>query len=374
MGLALIGRLLNQQTGLFCKLATFEAPPNLERAVAKWALSRYAAHILAVSERAIEDLNAKLVEAAQLQETKGTKEYKHGLKTDIVEWFNIQSSAKRYASEPRLYSGVTRTQITVDISGWKYMGAGSHVIINEVNDAIRTINLRNSESIKISRSKGDSHAPILVESSPGLLSVEDMPIEAAKKYRLPSLKPNQIQEALNAIRFGKITCILNFRPDKEAGATWSFIQKTLRIYVPEHDFGAGFTADDFDNAVETIKDRVRHEVQHVGQDLLSAIRGLKHRAGGPKRGLKQNLEPGSISEHALRDVEFQTVLEDNISKVKRILPTIHRDRRREYVRMWVDQDPFRRGSRAFRAWKEHAPEKWRRAVSELVKEVQQYLD
>src|ERR1700678_4126275 len=106
---------------------------------------------------------------------------------------------------------------------------------------------------------------------------------------------------------------------------------------------------------------MRHEMQHMMQTHLAAIKAIPDGYGGvesmPYTGLpgkkyripgydqsgkplSQQKDQGERLEHDLRDIEFYTELSDNLAEFKRIVPKIPLKLRSTFFKTWVGQMPI----------------------------------
>lgn len=181
---------------------------------------------------------------------------------------------------------------------------------------------------------------------------------------------------------------LHFQPRQTVGGMWNRTDRILEVDVPVYQGSvyptsvAGFRA-----GMDRIRGTIRHEVQHVGQDVLKAVLGLQEYGGLPPRNIRdQRYDPSGMrpgmpvrlrQEHALRDVEFHTRLQDEIDDFvamsRRITPNI----RSRAVKAWTGLGPVVKQSEIglfggirtrefFSELKASQRAKWMRAVSEFV--------
>lgn len=179
-----------------------------------------------------------------------------------------------------------------------------------------------------------------------------------------------------------VTCTLHFVKHKKSNGTWLSSRREL-------DVDAGQTNPSSLEALEIQISEIRrtlyHETRHMGQDLLTALLGLKENAGLPSKSIRypepepktrSTFDPRTRSfvtekvppkekEHALRDIEFQTRLGDEITRFSRYWKT-QKDSGislRQAVATWISEKEF------FTMLKKHEPLKWKKAVSEFFKAV-----
>lgn len=122
---------------------------------------------------------------------------------------------------------------------------------------------------------------------------------------------------------------------------------------------------------------VRHELQHLAQTVLENATNLDT-AGLPAGGERGRVSPHSTTEdeHALRDVEFYTRLQDDIDEFLRLRekfgPAGDDRVTRKAIGVWVGEEPAQdvgmwslRPSRFFTELRKHDRRKYRKAVGEF---------
>jgi hypothetical protein len=214
------------------------------------------------------------------------------------------------------------------------------------------------------------------------------PIPAAeleKELREP-LGPSDIEKALATKRWATITCQLFFSQHQSRGGVWVTDKRTLQV---DAKFTGARSLPKFQEGIAEVNRTLRHELQHVAQDLITTIAGLGEDAGGlpPEKTRDLSIPPSGDrgynkpqQPHPLREVEFYTRLADEISEFLQNLPKYPKNLRAKVVRAWVDLDPkFTPEERKqvrhvperefFQMLHEEQPKKWRKAVSEFISEV-----
>jgi hypothetical protein len=124
-------------------------------------------------------------------------------------------------------------------------------------------------------------------------------------------------------------------------------------------------AREFGPYIDRLRRIIRHELQHLAQDLLREATGVDAAGGHRTRSSPHpdGLHPGD--EHALRDVEFHTRLQDAIEGYGGGTDNAS-------IRSHVDAGPVVRGAEPdefFTTLKRYDRRKWVRAVSEFVRAV-----
>ncbi len=170
-----------------------------------------------------------------------------------------------------------------------------------------------------------------------------------------------------------------FSPETHSGYSgmWTWSLSQLKVDAPSR---IPRNVKDFQQNLLSIRRILQHELQHMAQTLLSELSGNQE-SGNPSPST-QVLSPSRSKrpDHALRGEEFYTRLEDDVSDfviyVKKEHPASDR---RDVLRAWVGlgEPPNLkkiRISEFFRKLKKHQPDKWRKAVTEFTKRVNQELD
>lgn len=152
-------------------------------------------------------------------------------------------------------------------------------------------------------------------------------------------------------------------PDRKAMATWrggSLTVWGLPSYLHRKK--------SFRSYVGLLQQAVRHELQHLAQDLLREATQVDAAGGRTNRSSPHPAGLPFRDEHALRDVEFPTRLRDEIEAfLQEVVPKAGRGS--AVVRAFVGDGPPSAGievSDFFAALNKYDKAKWRRAVAEFV--------
>lgn len=157
--------------------------------------------------------------------------------------------------------------------------------------------------------------------------------------------------------------------------TWDSIG-LLRIYMSTPPVNP----DSIERGMRKVAKTIRHELQHLSQDVLEKATGsdLAGRAPGSKRDVL--VDGKYVEEHAIRGVEFYTRLEDDIQEFLQLRGTLGSSRDVDAftraAKVWVGASPRQAVGRYvvspsefFVAIKNHDPRRYRKAVSEFWKAV-----
>lgn len=347
--------------------------------------------------------------------------------TTIVELNLLRRECLKYTTKPKAYAAKAVTTTPVDLTGWKYVTAGSPLIA-EINKEIEKRNKRREDAIERGAwelthaqeaydqlVKGEpldaaqefrldqdsaywtahrvrvavaagarptqayAQFDVPVEGKP-YSAFRTMPVEEARKYMEPLLAPSEVLKALAVKGWAEINLILDFKGHDSRGGQWYKEKRELQIDVA---YGNATSLAEFNHGLAWIAEIARHEVQHVGQDILREIRGLREDAGLPSKSLRDpSVTPDGVHttknqhvNHALRDVEFYTDLSDAVDSFEQYARKIALKDRAAAVRAYVGLDAKSAQSlfpvsKAFLVWKKGSPPKWQKAVAEFVKELE----
>ena len=217
----------------------------------------------------------------------------------------------------------------------------------------------------------------------------DIPIDASTlagwRYadRLPD--PATVADRLRDAGLSSFRLEMHFQPRQTVGGLWNPTDRILEVDVPVY-MGSVYPTSvaEFRAGLARMRGTIRHEAQHVGQGVLQSVLGLREQGGLPPRdirnlkydpsGMRPGLPPRFRQEHAERDIEFNTRLQDEIDDFVAAAVRIPVDQRRAIVDVWtgVRQKPSGVGGKVFvtreffRSLKAVQRPKWVRAVSEFV--------
>jgi hypothetical protein len=235
------------------------------------------------------------------------------------------------------------------------------------------------------------------------------------------LRPGELEEATTTVKsqFGsRIDVEIFFRSQHDEWAgQWNRSSRTILLDAPSGDLKAIPTLPVFRTRMNSLLGTCWHECQHVGQDFLKFIRGLKEHAGLPSRDLRQpGITPHGTPDlehikqedprkyrkmlvrdktkridHPLRDIEFYTNLGNDTRELRNSLEKVPPKRRHDFFKSWVglapkydpwkDEPPRPLGSQTpplqsarMLMLRDKAPEKWKKLVSELWKAVHDLVE
>lgn len=242
----------------------------------------------------------------------------------------------------------------------------------------------------------------------------------------PAMLDNVLKLAQNGPEYPNITVLLTTKPSKHSGGSWNQFARLLTLIVPE-------PASVYSTTIKALERALLHELRHMAQSYLAyalgkAFENSTRRPGLPSRKFQtpeyrqeydpkrpdfnpknptlirvyqtlkaQGVNVSAVDWHALDDIEFYTRLADTIGDFKglwdahgspeilnqaiqlwtgavQMPPDADPRDVKNYekgierlgglsVLRWFKADPF------FRALRDRAPAKWRKAVSEFVKAV-----
>ncbi len=333
------------------------------------------------------------------------------------------AEAKKYTSKGKQYSTGTKRQFAVDTSGWKYIRPGSP-IIDKVNKALEVTNrnirdrvelaeeelklaqayyktLRarkpNQEAQEQARQMLDSkgyqlgnvtYSPFTVRQmaekgekpTQAIASIEGQGFPVDQVTYEEPLGPDGVDRALALARWDKITCVLVFKAHKSRGGVWIGGKRELQVDVDNPWPRSG---EQVREQIEEIGRICRHEMQHVGQDLLRVALRLREDAGLPSSNISDpKYNPSGYrkdvsryderfrQDHALRDVEFYTRLSDEVERFMRATVKNPDQDWKAPAQTFVTnpRHPF------FGPLKRTQPDKWKKAVGEFYKAVEKKVE
>ncbi|NBR67757.1 MAG: hypothetical protein EBT79_10895, partial [Actinobacteria bacterium] len=401
----------------------FQAPPALVSAIERWAIPLYAGHIMAwaltsaqsmqgdpagetraelarVRARIGADLAAlsapgdTLILPLPKLTSGGTKDvYYVGVRLvepeaylldegdkkptfrrrDVVEFPKSLSGVLHRISAPTRHSILGQLEALVD----KY---GGEVDREGVDRDL--VNLRSIATY----ARTYAEAPVTVKSSKKATFRIDATTLGGWRYA--DRVPADADARLSGAGLDSITVELNFVPRQTVGGQWDRTTSKLELDIPKYNGGIPYPMDatEFRDGVERLRGTIRHECQHVGQDVLRVLVGMADVGGIPPRdtrdlsynpsGTSLATPPRPRQDHALRDVEFFTRIQDEVDAFVRVSRRIPPEARRRVMRVWTGVDrgvirqsefgiPFR-VMEFFGSLRLEQPAKWRRAVAEFV--------
>ena len=190
------------------------------------------------------------------------------------------------------------------------------------------------------------------------------------------------EDALKRMHWDEITVSIDFQGHLHRGGQWTSLGRLLEVDVKPR----GDSPEIFQDRLTLMHHVVWHELMHVGQDLLRALQGMQEDAGLPSKNLrdpewfpegyrKGPTQRGKRREHELRDVEFYTDLTDTVQEFIRGLSRTPKSGWRDKLEMFVAlKERGLRTNPFFKTWKHEAPAKWRKAVAEFIKAVEERVD
>jgi len=251
--------------------------------------------------------------------TPGGEQEPAKLDAQIVELLLLERECKKYTPTAKAYRARAQRSFPVDLRGWKYL-----------------------RDIKRHYEEGEP------------------PIKATDRIIATALKVKGWQE---------IKVVLNFKPYEKSVGTWWQFKRELRVDVrtigslSTMGFAHRYWVKKFREAVAETLRTLRHELQHMGQDVFTELMGLKSEAGTPAAELTEVKPPArGRKPHALREEEFYTRLADEIERFVRHVRK-HGEARKSFD-TWITDTDF------FRALRRKEPAKWRKAVKEFAKGVE----
>jgi hypothetical protein len=245
-------------------------------------------------------------------------------RAELVELILLQRECLKYTSAAKNYTTKARKKFPIDLTGWKYI---------------------------------QPNAPI---------------IKRVNEKAVEPIGPLEVEKALATEGWDEILVQLDFKGHKKTLGTWRPFDRTLTVDI------RGQRPDRVRHFKESLTDilrTTRHELQHLGQDVLTRVLGLKQEAGTPSQDIRVPSPPGKKpserKEHALREEEFYTRLSDEIDRFVAHIVKQPKETWNRQFRSWVGQGGtdggFRFDHEFFKRLKVHEPLKWQKAVKEFLK-------
>lgn len=379
-----------------------KAPPAMLKAIQEWVASTYAGHVLAESERFLDSFSGKNF-AGQIKEMEEAKErltsdlkslgdgevarYKVYLPNGKTSWVGVKGT--EYFRMPHGHIVVDprdRTEgdrlylIGGGMGRLTFPKAGPHQSV-DADKAEKHVEQYLSSSIRLlNQASSDRATPLLHHEKAQIVELNLLRREClkysggGKKYLAKANKKfpvdlrgwDYVPEGTKFTGWPDgVDVVLDFVGHTKSVGLWYPLRHQLIVDVVG---GVTTSVRDFRENLEDILSTVRHESQHLGQTLLDDIKGLKGLTGRPSLKLRNVSEPGKPGSgrapHALREEEFYTRISDEVDFF------VARARKSVDPKTWkATFDDWVRKREFFKMLLEHEPQKWRKAVSEFLKGV-----
>lgn len=391
-------------------------------------------------EKFVEALNNLIPKAEEAEEVAQDEGFSY------VELTRIEKAASKYAQEARRYKSTARTTITIDMEGWKYIDDAMDDARQEIRERINELKEKErnlEETLEEAKTDGELKeidlSPIRVDGLqlelddgtdddnyfPFFNTVSHVQDDEYKltydvsfsdeKEAIAEVLEGTAEEAISITKraleevnlaemdrflaqedFLDIKVVLHFDQHVRRDGRWNYFDRELEVDATSEPH----TLEGFYEALDSLKQTVRHETQHVGQYLLRDLKGLEELGGLPPDEVRDpkwdehGQAGGYQRDHALRDVEFQTRLSDEIDIFTSVVEKVPRESRRAAMRMWMGDEREDDGNQIeeinetleldrdreistrefFRKLKRRDPERWEEAVKTFVDEVQSKVD
>jgi hypothetical protein len=403
----------------------FEAPPGLIAAIEAWALPLYAGHILDwlqpklksmgrdVAGAALTDLariraefpaavaslqrpaDSVVITAPKVKHDGTVRTYYIGIKMMEPDVYLLDIGDKRptFRRQEVLNFPKAMSNVIHDVAG-----TGKYSVVSQLEDIARRV----SDSRKLDKPDDQLLVDLsLIQREARRYTDKAMTVKSVRNTKIPltdailsgwrysdRLPPDAL-ERLRAAGHSDIGVQLNFNPNESIAGGWYPDQFNIELYIPRYlAYGLPypFNLEQFKAGITQLRDTIRHEVQHAGQTILKIALGLKEQGGLPPRAIRDlrynpsGARPGyPLQNHAERDVEFHTRLQDEIDAFVFMAPRIPMNVRARALAAWTGTGPVVRGSELgtpgesgimirefFSALKAVQRKKWLRAVFEFV--------
>lgn len=198
-----------------------------------------------------------------------------------------------------------------------------------------------------------------------------LPVDLTGWKYIQGIPEAEIKEKLTQSGLASFKLVLYFITHVKRGGQWHIgkIPPQMELDVK---FKWVLTVEKFRAGLASLYRVGRHEAQHLGQDALRIVKGLREDGGLPSENIR---EPGTWPsgtpkrqrgrgrkriEHPRRDVEFYTRIADEVSYFLDTLTKKNPADRPQMIERWIKSREF------FRRIKSN-PGKWQKAVSEFYK-------
>lgn len=290
----------------------------------------------------------------------------------VVDLELIRRECLKYTNKAKTYATKATKKFPLDIGGWQYIDW------KEINAARKGL----SDYIQAQIDEAEKHN--LPNYDVKLPSGRQVSKEGAKNIQkeMLELTPATLKQWAKDNGWEHIVAVLDFKGHSQRGGQWNPYDKELQADVRNQD---PRTVKEFRHGVSEIRRVVRHEVQHLGQNLLAEIKALPEEVAGLPSDELRNLKykPSSRAvKHELRDIEFYTDLEDAIGEFRENLRNVSKKEWKDFFRYYTGQmdtletidftNKFRIRvwrNKYFLTWKKEAPQKWKKAVGIMLDEL-----
>lgn len=141
------------------------------------------------------------------------------------------------------------------------------------------------------------------------------------------------RKTLDLLEHGKVDVVLKDLADRREGERGSYSPGSGRMVLNVLPGASSVSSiEDFERARDEIGRIVRHESQHVGQDMLEAVTGAQ--AGRPTRKVRKK-GPDRDRPHHLRDEELHTRMADEAHRITKATKGMSGPVRDLFVKVWT---------------------------------------
>lgn len=352
----------------------------------------------------------------------------------FVEYHLLRRELLKHTDAPKKYNSRSTKKFAIDVSGWKYVRPGSFVIdrankeAEKFNNKLKARIKHAEEALKLAQNwakwwhkneaalkagegpkyhqeeqeagqmvreldhrehppywdynrtwdtlaKGKTPQGVMIADPTKFDEYSSIWVEPSAVPFRPKLGPKQITEALHAIHWKEIECTVDFKGSKKVDGYWRKWDRKLIIFTSQWPVR---TVAGLKMQLAELDSTIRHELQHVGQDLIGYMTGTNEGGGLPARKIRDpryspdgdRVQKGPKKDlpHALRDVEFYTRLADEVASFVRDLPSVERAKWPQAAEQWVTTKRH-----FFKELKKYQRLKWKKAVAEFYKEVEKQV-
>ena len=281
----------------------------------------------------------------------------------------------------------------MDLEGWPYLKEVSKFLKLAIVKTERDISEAEAKGIQKDRVPHFIRDALAAEGRS--VGYDLYPLEDIRKMLKEVRVVSPAKAAQAALRAWGVPnkILVKVSPQDKGNEGGSFSTRNFEVTI--NPFSSGVLPDWDDISGEGLERAVKdyfldlnrivvHELTHLSQELISKLsQSLAGLPGNSKRdqsydylGLAENSKDLQITEkvHPLKDVEFYTRLQDEVSMFNHKASNLTSEQRSRAQKLWVgvlsaDQDLLEGfGNRYFfQALKKYEPKKWMKAVSEFWK-------
>jgi hypothetical protein len=124
---------------------------------------------------------------------------------------------------------------------------------------------------------------------------------------------------------------------------WDYRNREVNIFYPSRRDYSALNLRGFQETIAELRRTIRHETQHMGQDLIQDMKNLNEIAGLPSKKIRpggKDYDPNTgewVRPHPERDVEFYTRMSDEVDTFARMVTKFPKELLPLIFQVWVGQ-------------------------------------